>query len=192
MSYGQSVRSVPIRCGSGCDMLRDLGIVPEDKKKKPLKKKKVVNLNPEVTSKGAGSSRATTIAAGKGTLRLRQSDLKDYVIISDSLKGLSRVGVKKTGAGGSKSSASAGSRNPDAGATPSTVAQEEEEEVAEEPEIKLVRKRTRSEATAGASVAPKARGALVLGKQSNLRSLYKFSPGKFVFSSACYFLLLTT
>ncbi|KAF5798043.1 hypothetical protein HanXRQr2_Chr07g0288011 [Helianthus annuus] len=89
------------------DVLRDLGVDPEEKKKKPLKKKKKANLDTEVTSKGAGSSRATAGAAGKGTLRLRQSDLKDYVVISDSLKGLSRVAETKTGAGGSRSSGSA-------------------------------------------------------------------------------------
>ncbi|MFS7946944.1 hypothetical protein Hanom_Chr06g00542271 [Helianthus anomalus] len=159
-------------------VLRDLGIDPEDKKKKPLKKKKVVNLNLEVTSKGAGSSRATTVAAGKCTLRLRQSDLKDYVIISDSLEGLSRAAEKKTGAGGSKSSGSAGSRNPDAGATPSTAAHEEEEEE-EEDEVteKLVsRKRVRSETTTGVASAAVAGTIPLIGKTSNLRSLYKFSP----------------
>ncbi|KAJ0576765.1 hypothetical protein HanIR_Chr05g0228161 [Helianthus annuus] len=36
-------------------VLRDLGIDPEEKKKKPLKKKKTVKAGPEVTSKGAGS-----------------------------------------------------------------------------------------------------------------------------------------
>ncbi|KAJ0513976.1 hypothetical protein HanHA300_Chr10g0364101 [Helianthus annuus] len=113
-------------------MLRDLGVDPEEKKKKHLKKKKKANLDTEVTSKGAGSSRATAGAAGKGTLRLRQSDLKDYVVISDSLKGLSRAAETKTGAGGSRSSGSAGSRNPDAGATPSTAAHEEEEAEEEE------------------------------------------------------------
>ncbi|KAF5801759.1 hypothetical protein HanXRQr2_Chr06g0251781 [Helianthus annuus] len=127
-------------------VLRDLGIDPEDKKKKPLKKK---NLNPEVTSKGAGSSRATAGAAGKGTLRLRQSDLKDYVIISDSREGLSRAAEKKTGAGGSKSSGSAGSRNPDA-----------------------------DHNWCGFCIGSW-RDSLI-GKTSNLRSLYKFSPGKFL------------
>ncbi|KAJ0467963.1 hypothetical protein HanIR_Chr14g0691201 [Helianthus annuus] len=160
-------------------VLRDLGIDPEDKKKKPLRKKKVVNLNPEVTSKGTGSSRATAGAAGKGTLRLRQSDLKDYVIISDSLEGLSRAAEKKTGAGGSKSSGSAGSRNPDAGATPSTAAHEEEEGEEEEEEVteKLIsRKRTRSETTTGVASASVAGAIPLIGKTSNLRSLYKFSP----------------
>ncbi|KAJ0888142.1 hypothetical protein HanRHA438_Chr09g0398691 [Helianthus annuus] len=159
-------------------VLRDLGIDPEDKKKKPLKKKK--NLNPEVTSKGAGSSRATAGAAGKGTLRLRQSDLKDYVIISDSLEGLSRAAEKKTGAGGSKSFGSAGSRNPDAGATPSTAAHEEEEEEEEEEvtEKLISRKRVRSETTTGVASAAAAGAIPLIGKTSNLRSLYKFSPGK--------------
>ncbi|KAJ0520431.1 hypothetical protein HanIR_Chr10g0459291 [Helianthus annuus] len=103
-------------------VLRNLGIDPEDKKKKPVKKKKVITLDPEVTSKGAGGSRATSTAADKGTLRLRQSNLEDYVIISDSFEGLSRIGEKKTGAGGSKSSGSASSRNPDAGTIPSSIA----------------------------------------------------------------------
>ncbi|XP_022031253.1 uncharacterized protein LOC110932208 [Helianthus annuus] len=156
-------------------VLRDLGIDPEDKKKKPLKKK---NLNPEVTSKGAGSSRATAGAAVKGTLRLRKSDLKDYVIISDSLEGLSRAAEKKAGAGGSKSSGSAGSRNPDAGATPSTAAHEEEEEEEEEEvtEKLISRKRVRSETTTGVASAAAAGAIPLIGKTSILRSLYKFSP----------------
>ncbi|KAL9999786.1 hypothetical protein Hdeb2414_s0461g00898891 [Helianthus debilis subsp. tardiflorus] len=107
-------------------VLRDLGIDPEEKKKKPLKKKKI-KVDLEVTSKGTGTSRATTVAV-KGTLRLRQSDLDDYVIISDSFEGLSRTADTKTGAGGSKNSGSAGSRNPDAGATPSVPEDEEAEE----------------------------------------------------------------
>ncbi|KAJ0930820.1 hypothetical protein HanPSC8_Chr04g0153921 [Helianthus annuus] len=125
-------------------VLRDLGIDPEEKKKKPVKKKK--KAEPEVTSKGTGPSRATA-AAGKGTLRLRQRDLDDYVIISDSYEGLSHVAKGKAGAGGSKSSGSAGSRNPDAGATPSFPEDVEEEEDAG---VRLIgRKRGRSEATTG-------------------------------------------
>ncbi|MFS8007957.1 putative igA-specific serine endopeptidase [Helianthus anomalus] len=49
----------------------------------------------------------------------------------------------------------------------------------EEPTVKLVsRKRNRSETIAGASTAPKAGAVLLIGKQSSLRSLYKFSPAK--------------
>ncbi|XP_021980009.1 uncharacterized protein LOC110876140 [Helianthus annuus] len=158
-------------------VLRDLGVDPEEKKKKPLKKKKVINVDPEVTSKGAGSSRATA-AAGKGTLRLRQSDLNDYVIISYSLKGLSRTAETKTGAGGSRSSGSAGSRNPDAGATPSIAAHEEEETEEEEDVVAhlVSRKRVRSETTSGVVAAPLTGAIPLVGKTSNLRSLYKFSP----------------
>ncbi|KAJ0627718.1 hypothetical protein HanHA89_Chr01g0028911 [Helianthus annuus] len=151
-------------------VLRDLGIDPEEKKKKPLKKKKT-KVDPEVTSKGTGPSRATT-AAVKGTLRLRQSDLDDYVIISDSFEGLSRTAKAKTGAGGSKSSGSAGSRNPDAGATPEDDEAEEEDAAAQ----LIGRKRGRSETTAGVASAPTAVVLPVVGKTSNLRSLYKFSP----------------
>ncbi|MFS8002677.1 hypothetical protein Hanom_Chr13g01204891 [Helianthus anomalus] len=160
-------------------VLRDLGIDPEEKKKKP-KKKKAINLDANVTSKKGGSSRATTGIADKGTFRLRQSSLEDYVIISDSFEGLSRIGERKTGAAGSKSSWSAGSRNPDAGATPSFAAHEEgneEEEVEEEPVVKLIRKRSR-EAVLGASMISKSGDAPLIGKRSNLRSLYKFSPGE--------------
>ncbi|KAJ0470602.1 hypothetical protein HanIR_Chr14g0720511 [Helianthus annuus] len=152
-------------------VLRDLGIDPEEKKKKPLKKKKTKG-DPEVTSKGTGPSRATT-AAVKGTLRLRQSDLDDYVIISDSFEGLSRTAKAKTGAGGSKSSGSAGSRNPDAGATPEDDEAEEEDVAAQ----LIGRKRGRSETTAGVASAPTAVVLPVVGKTGNLRSLYKFSPG---------------
>ncbi|XP_022011137.1 uncharacterized protein LOC110910556 [Helianthus annuus] len=158
-------------------VLHNLGIDPEEKKKKS-KKKKIITIDAEVTSKKGGSSRATTGAADKGTLRFRQSNLEDYVITSDSLEGLSHIGEKKTGAAGSKSSGSAGSRNPDAGATPSSIAlDEEEEEEEEEPVEKLVsRKRSREETTTGTSIAQKAGGIPLIGKQSNLRSLYKFSP----------------
>ncbi|KAF5822517.1 hypothetical protein HanXRQr2_Chr01g0027441 [Helianthus annuus] len=154
-------------------VLRDLGIDPEEKKKKPLKKKKT-KVDSEVTSKGTGTSRATA-AAVKGTLRLRQLDLDDYVMISDSLEGLSRTAETKTAAGGSKSSGSAGSRNPDAGATPSVPEDEEAEE--DDAAAQLIgRKRGRSEATAGMSSAPTAGGIPLVGKTSNLRSLYRFSP----------------
>ncbi|KAJ0742591.1 hypothetical protein HanPI659440_Chr10g0365901 [Helianthus annuus] len=51
------------------------------------------------------------------------------------------------------------------------------EEKEEEPSAKLViRKRSREETTAGASFAQKAGRIPLIGKQSNLRSLYKFSP----------------
>ncbi|KAJ0944174.1 hypothetical protein HanPSC8_Chr03g0113251 [Helianthus annuus] len=153
-------------------VLRDLGIDPEEKKKKPVKKKK--KAEPEVTSKGTGPSRATT-AAGKGTLRLRQRDLDDYVIISDSYEGLSHVAKGKAGAGGSKSSGSAGSRNPEAGATPSFPEDEEVEE--EDAAAQLIgRKRGRSEATTGVASAPQSVVIPTIGKTSRLRSLYQFSP----------------
>ncbi|KAM0046392.1 hypothetical protein Hdeb2414_s0009g00315641 [Helianthus debilis subsp. tardiflorus] len=120
-------------------VLRDLGIDPEDKKKKS-KKKKIITIDAEVTSKKGGSSRVAAGAADKGTLHFRQSNLEDYVITSDSLEGLSRIGEKKTSAAGPKSSGSAGSRNPDAGATPSSIAigEDEEEEEEEEAVEKLI------------------------------------------------------
>ncbi|MFS7995852.1 hypothetical protein Hanom_Chr12g01122931 [Helianthus anomalus] len=159
-------------------VLRDLGIDPEQKKKP--KKKKVITIDADVTSRKGGSSRTAPAAAEEGTLRFRQSNLDDYVIISDSLEGLLRVGEKKIGAAGSKSSGSTGSRNPDAGATPSSIAhdeeEEEEEEEKEEPAVTLVRKRS-WKTTAGASVVPKPGGVPLIGKQSYLRSLYRFSPG---------------
>ncbi|KAM0061961.1 hypothetical protein Hdeb2414_s0004g00142391 [Helianthus debilis subsp. tardiflorus] len=160
-------------------VLRDLGIDPEEKKKKPSKKKKVINLEPEVTSKKSGNSRAAAGAGDKGTLHFRQSYLEDYVIISDSIEGLSCIGEKKAKAAGSKSSGSAGSRNPDTGATPSSATheEEEEEEEEEEPAARLInRKRSREETTAGVSTAPNAGEVPLIGKQSNLCSLYRFSP----------------
>ncbi|MFS8023138.1 hypothetical protein Hanom_Chr16g01447931 [Helianthus anomalus] len=150
-------------------VLRDLGIDPEEKKKKPNKKKKqVITIDPKPTGKKGRSSRATTGASEKGTLRFRQSNLEDYVITSDPLEGWSRIGEKKTSAAGSKSSGSAGSINPDAGATPSSIAldeEEEEEEKEEEPALKLVsRKRSRDEVVAGVKAAQKAEGVPVIGK----------------------------
>ncbi|KAM0038201.1 hypothetical protein Hdeb2414_s0013g00412091 [Helianthus debilis subsp. tardiflorus] len=161
-------------------VLRDLGIDPEEKKKKPnkkKKKKKVITIDAEQPSKKGRSSRATAGASDKGTHRFQQSNLDDYVVASDSLKGLSRIGEKNIGVAGSKSSGSAGSRNLDAATTPSSIAQDEEEEEEEEPAIKLIsRKRSREETAAGVQVAQKTGGAPVIGKQSSLRSLYKFSP----------------
>ncbi|XP_021984691.1 uncharacterized protein LOC110880477 [Helianthus annuus] len=87
-------------------------------------------------------------------------------------QGLSRTAKAKTGAGGSKSSGSAGSRNPDAGATPEDDEAEEEDVAAQ----LIGRKRGRSETTAGVASAPTAVVLPVVGKTSNLRSLYKFSP----------------
>ncbi|KAL9994926.1 hypothetical protein Hdeb2414_s0857g00954751 [Helianthus debilis subsp. tardiflorus] len=148
-------------------VLRNLGIDPEEKKKKPVKKKK--KAEPEVTSKGTGPSRATSDAV-KGTVRLRQRDLDDYVIISDSYEGLSRTAKAKTGAGGSKSSG---------GATPS-VPEDVEESEEEDVEAQLIgRKRARSETATVVVPAPTASGIPVIGKTSNLRSLYRFSPGTF-------------
>ncbi|KAJ0455181.1 hypothetical protein HanIR_Chr15g0748301 [Helianthus annuus] len=132
-------------------VLRDLGIDPEEKKKK-TKKKKVITINADVTSKKGGSSRTAPGAADKGE--------------------------KKIGAAGSRSSGSAGSRNPDARATPFSLAhdEEEEEEEEEEPTAKLVSRKRSRETTSGASVVQKPGGVPLIGKQSNLRSLYRFSP----------------
>ncbi|XP_035838081.1 caldesmon-like [Helianthus annuus] len=93
----------------------------------------------------------------------------------DSFEGLSRVAKGKTGAGGSKSSGSAGSRNPEAGATPSFPEDDEAEE--EDAGAQLIgRKRGRSEATTGVASAPTSVVIPAVGKTSKLRSLYKFSP----------------
>ncbi|KAM0061466.1 hypothetical protein Hdeb2414_s0004g00136421 [Helianthus debilis subsp. tardiflorus] len=126
-------------------VLRDLGIDPEERPEKAKKKTKKVTVDTGATSKRGGSSRATTSSQDKGTLRFRQSNLEDYVIASDSLEGLSRIGEKKTSAAGSKSSGSAGSGIPEAGATPSSIAldgEEEEEEEHEEPAAQLALKKT--------------------------------------------------
>ncbi|KAJ0493652.1 hypothetical protein HanIR_Chr12g0588561 [Helianthus annuus] len=161
-------------------VLRDLGIDPEEKKKKP-KKKKVITIDAEVTSKKSGSSRATAGTSDKGTLQFRQNNLEDYVVASDSLESLSCIGEKKTGAAGSNSLGNAGLRNPDAVATPSSIAldeEEEEEEEVEEPAAKLVsRKRSRETTAANVKVAQKAEEVPVIGKQSRLCTLYKFSLG---------------
>ncbi|MFS8006979.1 hypothetical protein Hanom_Chr14g01255581 [Helianthus anomalus] len=161
-------------------VLRNLGIDPGEKKKKACKKKtkKVITIDAEATSKKGGSSRATAAASDKGTLRFRQSNLEDYVVASDSLEGLSRIGEKKASAAGSKSSGSTRSRVPEAGMTPSSIAMDEgeEEEHEEEAAAKLVsRKRSREEVAAGAKEVQKNVGP-VRGKQSSLHSLYKFSP----------------
>ncbi|KAM0009391.1 hypothetical protein Hdeb2414_s0009g00308091 [Helianthus debilis subsp. tardiflorus] len=162
-------------------VLRDLGIDPEDKPKKAAKKKvKKVTVDTGATGKRGGSSHAATTSQDKGTLRFRQSNLDDYVVASDSLEGLSCIGEKKkTSASGSKSSGSAGSRIPEVGATPTSIALDEEEEEEHEEEVaaKLVsRKRVREETISGSKLVQKTVGP-VIGKQSSLHSLYKFSPG---------------
>ncbi|MFS7959237.1 hypothetical protein Hanom_Chr08g00688221 [Helianthus anomalus] len=115
----------------------------------------MITIDPKPNSKKVGSSRAAAGSSDKGE--------------------------KKTGAAGSKSSGSAGSRNPNAVATPSSIALDEEEEEEEEKEsvVKLVsRKRSREEIVVGAHVAQKAGDVPIIGKQSNLSSLYKFSAEK--------------
>ncbi|MFS7944521.1 hypothetical protein Hanom_Chr06g00513131 [Helianthus anomalus] len=132
-------------------VLRNLGIDPDEKKKKAAgKQKKVITIDAEATNKKGGSSRASAATSDKGTLRFRQSNLEDYVVASDSLEGLSRIGEKKASAAGSKSSESAGPRIPKVGVTPSSIAlDEEEEEEHEEVVEKLVsRKRSREETAA--------------------------------------------
>ncbi|MFS8019426.1 hypothetical protein Hanom_Chr15g01403631 [Helianthus anomalus] len=140
-------------------VLRDLGIDPKDRPKKAAKKKtKRVTVDVGVSSKKGRSSRAAATTEGKVTLRLRQSNLVDYVVASDSLEGLSRIGEKKkTSTASSKSSGSAGSRISEAGVTPSSIAlDEEEEEEHEEAAAKLLsRKRSREEVAAGAKTMQK-------------------------------------
>ncbi|KAF5796311.1 hypothetical protein HanXRQr2_Chr08g0349971 [Helianthus annuus] len=164
-------------------VLRDLGIDPEEKPKKaPAKKKttsrKKVTVNTSATSKKAEGSR--TIPE-KGTLRFRESNLEDYVVASDSLEGLSRIGEKKkSSAAASKSSGGTGSKAPESGTTLSSLHKEEEEEEAEEEEgARLVTsKRSRKETAAGDTPPPqKAAATQVIGKQGSLRNHYKFSPG---------------
>ncbi|KAM0035473.1 hypothetical protein Hdeb2414_s0015g00446851 [Helianthus debilis subsp. tardiflorus] len=171
---------VPVLMFNGEGVLRDLGLDPEERPKKALAKKKTkkVTVDTGATSKKGGSSRATVAAFEKGTLRFRQSNLEDYVITSDSLEGLSRIGErKKSSAAGSQSSRSAGSSAPEASMTSSSVPEEEEEEVEEEEAVKLVtRKRSREKTAVGAEPAQKTVVGPVIGKQSRLRSLYKFSP----------------
>ncbi|MFS8010247.1 hypothetical protein Hanom_Chr14g01294801 [Helianthus anomalus] len=158
------------------------GIDPEERPKKAPAKtkasKKTVTLDTGTTSKKTGGSRTTPTASEKGTLRFRQSNLEDYVIASDSLEGLSRTGEKKkSNATGSKISGSAGSRVPEAGATPSSVPEEEEEEVEEEEAATLViRKSSREETLARTGPAQKTDVGPTIGKRSRLRSLCKFSP----------------
>ncbi|KAM0067681.1 hypothetical protein Hdeb2414_s0002g00064131 [Helianthus debilis subsp. tardiflorus] len=179
-TFGGSMGVRPLRSGEPYWCAARLRDRPRREAKKAAKKKtKKVIVDTGATSKKGGSNRAPAAAHDKGTLRFRQSNLEDYVITSDSLEGLSRIGEKKkSSAAGSKSSGSAGSRIPEAGATPSSIAlDEEEEEEHEEVAAKLVsRKRSREEAAAGSKPVQKFVGP-VIGKQSRLRSLYKFSPG---------------
>ncbi|KAJ0462525.1 hypothetical protein HanRHA438_Chr16g0787141 [Helianthus annuus] len=70
-SVGSSNRELSSWSNIFAGVLRDLGIDPEEKKKPSKKKKKVITIDAEVTSKKGGSSRATTGASDKGTLRFR-------------------------------------------------------------------------------------------------------------------------
>ncbi|KAJ0734157.1 hypothetical protein HanPI659440_Chr11g0416671 [Helianthus annuus] len=149
-SVGSSQKELSSWSNIFAGVLRDLGIDPEHRPKKAAKKKiKKVTVDTGATSKRGGSSRAATTSQDKGTLRFWHSNLEDYVVASDSLESLSRIGEKKTSAAGSKSSVSVGSRIPEAGMTLSSIAldeEEEEEEHEEEVSAKLVtRKRSREE-----------------------------------------------
>ncbi|KAJ0734413.1 hypothetical protein HanPI659440_Chr11g0419801 [Helianthus annuus] len=80
-------------------VLRDLGIDPGEKKTKKVATKKSaptkkVTVEAGATSKKAGCIRAIADISQQGTLRFRQSNLEDYVVESDSLEGLSRIGEK--------------------------------------------------------------------------------------------------
>ncbi|MFS7946513.1 hypothetical protein Hanom_Chr06g00537141 [Helianthus anomalus] len=110
-----------------------------------------VAVDTRATSKKAEGSRATVAVPEKGTLRFRHCNLEDYVVASDSLEGLSRIGEKKKSSmAASKSLGSAGSRALGFGATPSSLHEEEEKEEFEEEGVKLVTsKRSREETTAG-------------------------------------------
>ncbi|MFS7967286.1 hypothetical protein Hanom_Chr09g00783991 [Helianthus anomalus] len=146
-------------------VLRNLGIDLEEKKKKASTKKKitkrVVTVDTGATSKKTGGSRATAVASEKGE-------------------------KKKISATASKSSRSAGYRALESGTTLSSILVDEEEEEEEECEeeeeeeeaTKLVTRKTLQEETAaGAPPAQKPIVGPAIGKQSRLRSLYKFSPG---------------
>ncbi|MFS7920832.1 hypothetical protein Hanom_Chr03g00229411 [Helianthus anomalus] len=117
---------------------------------------KKVTVDTGATSKKGESSRASAATHDKGTLRFRQSNLEDYVVASDSLEGLSRIGEKKkSSAAASKSFGSAWSRAPKSGATPSSIPVDEEEEEA----AKLItKKRSREETAAGSKPAQKVVG----------------------------------
>ncbi|MFS7986124.1 hypothetical protein Hanom_Chr11g01006711 [Helianthus anomalus] len=108
-------------------VLRDLGIDPEEKKTKKVATKKSapknkVTVEAGATSKKAGGARTTADIPQKSTFCFRQSNLEDYIVASDLLEGLSRIGEKSESSttATSKSSGSAGSSAPESGATPSS------------------------------------------------------------------------
>ncbi|KAM0041291.1 hypothetical protein Hdeb2414_s0011g00364651 [Helianthus debilis subsp. tardiflorus] len=112
-------------------VLRDLGIGYKEKKPKKTAAKKKVNFARGETSKTVGATHAAyDTASKKGTLRVRQSNLENFVVSIESLKGLHDIGEtpESSAVDAVRSSGSAGSKGPDSGATPSSLHEEEETE----------------------------------------------------------------
>ncbi|KAJ0669224.1 hypothetical protein HanPI659440_Chr17g0698601 [Helianthus annuus] len=161
-------------------VLRDLRIDPEEKKIKKAPTKKKVTVAGGATGKKGGATHATLeLISKKGTLCFRQSNLEDYVIASNSLKGLRDVGEKpqSSAIAVARSSGSAGPRGLDSGTTPSSIHEEEETEAEVEAE-KLIRKRPRTETSAPTPYEEDCAKRAYRKKKGSLRSLYRFSPGK--------------
>ncbi|KAJ0680790.1 hypothetical protein HanPI659440_Chr16g0628311 [Helianthus annuus] len=138
-------KDVPALLSNGEGVLRDLEIDHEEKRPKKTAAKKKVTVAGGATSKKVGTTRTTSDAASKkGTARFRQSNLEGFVTVADSFEELHNVGSKpqSSAAAAARRSGSTGSKGPDFGATPSSIHEEAE---TEEPEAKLIRKRSRGE-----------------------------------------------
>ncbi|KAM0026036.1 hypothetical protein Hdeb2414_s0020g00553451 [Helianthus debilis subsp. tardiflorus] len=121
-------------------VLHNLGIDHEEKKRKRVRKKKVTVAegvaikNPEVT--GAASDATSS----KGTARIRQHNLNDFVYVADSFEELYAIGGKPqvTLADGVRSSGNVGSKEQLSSATPTSTHADEAE--ANPSNVELIRK----------------------------------------------------
>ncbi|KAM0057522.1 hypothetical protein Hdeb2414_s0005g00159131 [Helianthus debilis subsp. tardiflorus] len=165
-------------------VLRDLGVEHEEKRLKRPAKKKVTVAGGAASKKVETAGAASDVASRKGTTRFRQSNLKGFVIVADSLEEWYAIDGKhqSNAAAAARSSRSAGSKGPDSGTTPTFIHFEETE--AGHEAKKLIRKNAskRSRAETGTETTPPAKNATTgkhIGKKGSLRSHYsEVSPGK--------------
>ncbi|MFS8025222.1 hypothetical protein Hanom_Chr16g01472451 [Helianthus anomalus] len=158
-------------------VLRNLGIDHEENKPKRFSMKQVTVAKGVAHKKPEVRDAASDAASHKGTARIRQRSLDDFVYVADSFEELYAIGGKPQGSvvADARSSLSAGSKDPPSGVTPTYTPAEETE--ADPGNVKLIRKNsskrpceeTKSEAFPRAKKVVSSK--LSIGKKGSLRTL---------------------
>ncbi|MFS8025213.1 hypothetical protein Hanom_Chr16g01472331 [Helianthus anomalus] len=158
-------------------VLRNLGIDHEENKPKRVSMKQVTVAKGVAHKKPEVMDAASDAASHKGTARIRQRSLDDFVYVADSFEEIYAIGGKPQGSmvADARSSLSAGSKDPPSGATPTFTPAEETE--ADPGNVKLIRKNsskrpceeTKSEASPRAKKVASSKPAI--GKKRSLRML---------------------